>query len=388
MKSNLLEILACPYCPEAYLDLKVFNREKEEITSGELRCSACNEIYPIQNGIPRMMPRTREDSTKNEKCFQENVNLKHHEVREANITYYDSVAEVYEDEVEQAVHQSESNQRRIDEMVKNLAERTQKDLFLDLGCGTGNVLKFGKKHFKRAIGVDVSFNMLKQAHQNGLEVIQGDVLFLPFKPSLFDVVSIFSVLHHIYDYGLVFNQISRVLKTGGYLYSDWDPTKKPTPDGKKISWGIYQLAHILFSSAKTVKEKLKFNLKEDNFQKIPLDFLKLRPDLKDIHTKAEFHNLTKVEERGIDFPTIKNQLELQGFREIQPLYHQSGLTINQLEGVPFLKSKLLSVLGFDPEPFLENILILAKKGDGSLEKTLPFSLEQCEKSKCCGLSDQ
>jgi hypothetical protein len=46
--------------------------------------------------------------------------------------------------------------------------------------------------------------------------------------------------------------------------------------------------------------------------------------------------------------------------------------------VPFLKSKLLTFLGFDPEPFLENILILAKK-KGEQQKNMLISLEKCEK---------
>jgi ubiquinone/menaquinone biosynthesis C-methylase UbiE/uncharacterized protein YbaR (Trm112 family) len=375
MKNDLLEILACPNCPGASLDLKIFNHENSEITLGELSCSNCKETYPIQEGIPRMVPRPQEIFVE-----KKNQNLEHYEVREANITYYDSVADVYEDEVEQTIHQCDFNQRRIDEMVKGLAEKTQKQLFLDLGCGTGNVLKFGKKYFKRAIGVDISFNMLKQAQKNGLEVIQGDTLFLPFKSSLFDVVSIFSVLHHIYDYSLVLNQISRVLKSGGYLYSDWDPTKKPSPSGRKFSWAMYQLVHTLFSKMEGAKEKIKFLFKDDNSRNAPVNFVKMRPDLKETNAKAEYHNITEVEKRGIDFLKVKNQLELQGFCDIEPFYHQSGLTINQLKGVPLIKSRLLAFLGFDPEPFLENILILAtKKGERESGKSIIVFLEKCEK---------
>lgn len=368
MRNDLLQTLACPCCPDASLDLRVFKREKDEIISGELKCSICHQTYLVQEGIPRMVPPAQKDSLKNH-------DLKHQEVREANITYYDSVAEVYEGEIEQAIHQSDFNQRRIDEMVRGLAEKTQKDLFLDLGCGTGNILKFGQRYFQRAVGVDISFNMLKQARQSGLEVVQADILSLPFKSKVFDVVSIFSVLHHIYDYSLVFGQISRILKKEGYLYSDWDPTKKPSPDGRKISWGIYQLTHNLFSSLRTIKGKLKPVLKKENPENSPLEFLEIRPDLKQVHSRAEFHNITEEKKRGIDFQVIKNQLKLQGFGDIQPFYHQSGLTMDQLKGVPLIKSRLLSLLGFDPEPFLENILILAKKNN-PIEKTIYTTLEK------------
>jgi ubiquinone/menaquinone biosynthesis C-methylase UbiE/uncharacterized protein YbaR (Trm112 family) len=354
MKNDLLEILACPCCPDSSLNLRVFKQERDEIFSGELRCSACNEIYPIREGIPMMIPRLQKDP-------QGELNLKHCEVREANITYYDSVAEVYENEIEQAVHQSELNQRRMDQMVRGLAEKTQKELFLDLGCGTGNILKFGKKYFRRAVGIDISFNMLKQAKRNNLEVIQADTLFLPFKSSLFDVVSIFSVLHHIYDYNSVFNQIQRVLKKGGYLYSDWDPTKKPMVDDKKISWRIYQSVDILFSLLRPFKAKIKSIVKVENLQKAPIDFLKIRPDLKEINTKAEFHNMTKEKERGIDFDALEKSLIENDFINIQPTFHWSGKSIGQLSLPLRTRFFFLRFQDYPIERFMENIMIVTQK---------------------------
>ena len=385
MKNDLIDLLACPACQTSPLEIQVRSRRAEEITEADLTCSRCGRSYPVKDGIPVMLtnldeqPSSQVDNQKGGKDIDQKPNKMHKEVREANIAYYDAVAEVYEDEVEQAIHQSDSNQKRMDEIIKGLSEKTQKGLFLDLGCGTGNVLKLGNKHFKRAIGVDISFNMLKVARQSNLEVIQADTLSLPFKPSLFDVVSIFSVLHHLYDYHLVFNQMSRVLKICGYLYSDWDPTKKPSPGDRKIAWGIYQLVHTLFAALRPVKHKLKLVLKREDSAIAPVNFMKMRPDLKEIHAKAEFHNITEEQRRGIDFEMAKNQLELQGFGDIQPFYHQSGLSIDQLKGVPFLKSRLLAHLGFDPEPFLENILILAKKKRELPEKTSSIPVEQCER---------
>lgn len=55
LKKDLMEILACPVCKG---DL-VLNIEKEysnEVLSGTLYCSVCNEYYPIEEGIPNMLP--------------------------------------------------------------------------------------------------------------------------------------------------------------------------------------------------------------------------------------------------------------------------------------------------------------------------------------------
>lgn len=360
MKGSLIEILACPACLTAPLEIQIRTRRYDEIVEADLLCPRCRASYRVEDGIPIMLTDLSRQKTQDgtERKLQE----KHKEVREANITYYDAVAQVYEDEVEQEVHQSESNQRRMDRIVESLARKTEGRLFLDLGCGTGNVLKLGNRHFHRAVGLDVSLNMLKVARQNGLEVIQGDTLFLPFKPSLFDAVSIFSVLHHIYDYNLAFSQIGRVLKTGGYLYSDWDPTRKPQPSDRKIAWGIYRLLHGAFEGIRPLKHKLRLALKRQNPETTPVNFAKIRPDLTETQAKAEFHNITDESNRGIDFRKVESQLVAQGFQEIQPTYHQSGLTVDQLRGVPLIKTRLLAGLGFDPEPFLENIQILARKG--------------------------
>jgi len=358
MKNDLLQILACPCCPDASLDLRAFKREKDEIISGELKCSICHQIYLVEEGIPRMVPPAQKDALKNN-------GLKHQEVREANITYYDSVAEVYEEEIEQAIHQCDFNQRRIDEMVRGLAEKTQKELFLDLGCGTGNVLKFGQKYFQRAIGVDISFNMLKQARQNGLEVVQADILFLPFKSKVFDVVSIFSVLHHIYDYSLVFNQINRVLKTGGFLYSDWDPAKQPVIDEKKISWWMYRTLQRVYrylpTSLRLVEQTTKFDTRGGDTQKAPIDFLKIRPDLKEINIKAEFHNLKKEGERGIDIDELKMSLIKNNFLNVQPTFHWHGKSIDQLSLHLRRKFFFLKFQDYPVERFMENIMIIAQK---------------------------
>ena len=368
MKNDLINLLACPACQTSPLEIQVRSRRAEEIIEADLTCSRCGRSYPVKDGIPVMLtnldeqPDSGVDNQKGGKDIDQKPNRMHKEVREANIAYYDAVAEVYEDEVEQAIHQSDSNQKRMDEIIKGLSEKTQNDLFLDLGCGTGNVLKFGSRHFKRAIGVDISFNMLKVARQNNLEVIQADTLSLPFKPSIFDIVSIFSVLHHLYNYQQVFTQISRVLKKGGFLYSDWDPTKKPMPDDRKISWGIYKLVQkMFFPPLRLVKQRIKFVTQGSESKKAPIDFLKVRPDLREINAKAEFHNLAKEEERGIDFDEIKRSLLENGFTNIQPTFHWAGNSLNQL---PLSLKTRFFFLKFQDQPlerFMENLMIVTQK---------------------------
>lgn len=55
MKRDLMEILACPLC-KGDLVLEVFLEKGDDILTGKLVCKSCPETYPIEDGIPNMLP--------------------------------------------------------------------------------------------------------------------------------------------------------------------------------------------------------------------------------------------------------------------------------------------------------------------------------------------
>jgi uncharacterized protein len=55
VRPELLEILCCPVC-RGTLTLNVGTRNGEEIETGALRCAACRVDYPIEEGIPNLLP--------------------------------------------------------------------------------------------------------------------------------------------------------------------------------------------------------------------------------------------------------------------------------------------------------------------------------------------
>ena len=55
MRMELMEILVCPMC-RGDLELTVTEQDGEEIVSGSLRCTDCQEEYPIEDTIPNMLP--------------------------------------------------------------------------------------------------------------------------------------------------------------------------------------------------------------------------------------------------------------------------------------------------------------------------------------------
>lgn len=98
------------------------------------------------------------------------------------------------------------------------------DSLLDLGTGTGWILKLLAPHYRRAIGVDASRDMLSVARANldkaGIlkaSVRHADILNLSLEGQDFDLVTIHQVLHFLDQPELAIAEAARILRPGGRL---------------------------------------------------------------------------------------------------------------------------------------------------------------------------
>jgi uncharacterized protein YbaR (Trm112 family) len=55
MKEDLMDIICCPL-DKHDLDLETEDRDDDEILSGTLVCTECGEQFPIEDGIPNLLP--------------------------------------------------------------------------------------------------------------------------------------------------------------------------------------------------------------------------------------------------------------------------------------------------------------------------------------------
>jgi uncharacterized protein YbaR (Trm112 family) len=55
MKRDLMDILCCPL-DKHDLKLDVDEEDEGEVLSGRLVCTECGEVYPIEDGIPNLLP--------------------------------------------------------------------------------------------------------------------------------------------------------------------------------------------------------------------------------------------------------------------------------------------------------------------------------------------
>lgn len=91
------------------------------------------------------------------------------------------------------------------------------DSFLDVGCGSGNVVDYVSRQKRQAFGVEISLSSLKLCKTKKGKYSKYDGSKLPFKNSQFKVVGSWNVLEHVDSVTNTLSEMSRVLKPHGYL---------------------------------------------------------------------------------------------------------------------------------------------------------------------------
>ncbi len=87
---------------------------------------------------------------------------------------------------------------------------------LDVAAGTGDFARELQRQHHRAVGTDLSYNMLHEA-RNVPERVQADASSLPFRGASFDGVTCGYALRNFTDLQATFDEMARVLRPGGRL---------------------------------------------------------------------------------------------------------------------------------------------------------------------------
>ncbi len=119
----------------------------------------------------------------------------------------------------------------IEQRMSTLIGGRDIDLLVDLGTGTGRMLEIFAPRCTRAVGFDVSADMLTIARakldENGNEncqVRQGDCANVPLEDNVADIVILHQVLHFLDDPQRAMNEAARITRPGGtVLVADFGP---------------------------------------------------------------------------------------------------------------------------------------------------------------------
>ncbi|MFH1868832.1 MAG: class I SAM-dependent methyltransferase [Candidatus Omnitrophota bacterium] len=245
--------------------------------------------------------------------------FKREEVLKSNLRLYDSTARRYDAEHKDNIW-CEKNRERIKNILGLITEDARRDRrvirLLDVGCGTGNILRASENMADSRIGCDLSIECLKAASRYTKELICTDGSALPFKGESVDILTDYSVLHHLFDYTEFLKEAYRVIAKGGWLYTDFDHnnlmfSKMRARAKKKISSAFHFL--------KSVKRLIK---KGDDHREVT-DYM-----------IANFHNEFGG---GINPMHLKNILRETGFRRISIYAYDSNTYIPHAGAIGILR---------------------------------------------------
>jgi ubiquinone/menaquinone biosynthesis C-methylase UbiE len=140
--------------------------------------------------------------------------------RESNRAYYDAFSAGYESQ--RGDNDPGGYHELLDELESDFVARYGADRdVLEVGCGTGLVLKRIASFARTARGVDLSPGMLAHARRRGLDAVEGSATALPFPDASFDVTCSFKVLAHVPDVRGALVEMARVTRPGGYVLAEF-----------------------------------------------------------------------------------------------------------------------------------------------------------------------
>jgi ubiquinone/menaquinone biosynthesis C-methylase UbiE len=133
--------------------------------------------------------------------------------------YYDGFAERYEERRDG--RDPGGYHDLLDELEVGFVERFGRGRdVLEVGCGTGLLLRRLAGFARSARGVDLSPGMLEKARARGLDVVEASATDLPFADASFDVVCSFKVLAHVRDVRRALAEMARVARPGGHVIAE------------------------------------------------------------------------------------------------------------------------------------------------------------------------
>jgi ubiquinone/menaquinone biosynthesis C-methylase UbiE len=155
--------------------------------------------------------------SKNHKSFDKKT------VMSANVKLHTLASDSYNTEP----HFRPENQKRVENIIKDLKKRTHGNSLLDVGCGTGFIINIAKNHFSKIRGVDITKAMIDQVNTKepgcDIQLKIADTDDLPYEDNQFDVCTAHATLHHLFKTLPTFKEVYRTLKPNGIFYSDLDP---------------------------------------------------------------------------------------------------------------------------------------------------------------------
>jgi SAM-dependent methyltransferase/uncharacterized protein YbaR (Trm112 family) len=214
LAARLSEELYCPQCE---------GRLRASGSEDALVCTPCREVYPITNGIPRMVTEVMRKALGGEAVSDEAVDERRVATAQSFGFEWNSFPDM----------RAEWKDNFWGYLAPHEPESFRGKRVLDAGCGTGRhafyAAQSGAQVWAVDLGSAVEVASRNTAATGAVQVVQADLHHLPFAPESFDFVYSIGVLHHLPDPEAAFRSLLRYLKPGGqvHIYLYWRPEGQP-----------------------------------------------------------------------------------------------------------------------------------------------------------------
>jgi len=134
----------------------------------------------------------------------------------------------------------------------------EKGKILDVGCGSGQLIEWLKRHGWEVYGVDISSKAAKEANKRGLNVFHGELIDVKFPKNFFDTVIASQVLEHVMNPMKLLREINRILKQDALLIVGVPNIEAYESKVFGEHWGPLDIPrHLYHLSYKTLKTMLQ-----------------------------------------------------------------------------------------------------------------------------------
>jgi uncharacterized protein YbaR (Trm112 family) len=212
VRRELLDWLVCPTCRGPELALTVEDEDPEgDVSAGSISCAGCGEVYPVERGVPRLLPPGLRPALD------------------------ERVAEASKEQLE--AYRTEATPA-VARLLDSLSREAQ--VTLDIGSGRGPYLGVLRGD---VICVDIVpeflYDLLGRDHGNArVHPVCASATDLPFRPGVADLVFASEVIEHLTP-----GDADRALETWPVYARKWCVID--TPNGEEGSL-LTKLRHLLY----------------------------------------------------------------------------------------------------------------------------------------------
>ncbi len=191
LDQRLLSILKCPQCGGPL-----------KIAHEKLVCSACNAVYPVEGGIPALLPSVEPSEAISQFDY---------------LTHYKQDSEQF-DYFERRGGATAHSERRLREYIQSFVPQDATSI-LDVGCGSAWVAKAYQNSGTFVCSLDISAVNPRKAIERYPFAdhvgVAADTYHLPFMDGSFDCIIAAEIIEHVPDPKAFADQLMRVLRPGG-----------------------------------------------------------------------------------------------------------------------------------------------------------------------------